>query len=548
MSAISAILRPAVVSLLVMVGLLAYGRSADQRKQEDDGLPRRQQVIGFLTESVEWYRSSSFEQEIPIQPADIPLRENAQAVRLQILRLSLDYAKALAVDQARGSVPRDQASDASAPDASGSDLQHWITIEAQCEAEARDARKDVASIRNEVETHRGKNRPKLEVALSESESRVDLVQAKCQTYGNLLDFVRTMNASNPQNQDLVSIIDDLSRTIPELATTVGATPPSQGGFSPVVPPWTGSSIPNLILDVMLSRRKLRMLDQAGRTTDRLAEASQDLRNPLAQYLYTALQSANLSGSDVQRSDLDDLRKQQVRLDHLSAQITALAPAIVALDKQRILFGIYKSDLASWRTLVVSQYTAAWKRLIIHLVAIVGVVILLVILTAALRRATLRYVHDENRRRTILIAERILLWVCVFFVVVLTFASNLGSLATFLGLITAGLAVALQNVILAVLGYTVLVGKLGLRLGDQVQVSGVTGKVVEFGLLQFQVREIDAQGQPTGRLGSFSNSFIFVSPATGIFKLGIEKSNTESADEPSGVGPHAILSDPRTANV
>ena len=108
MSAISAILRPAVVALLMMLGLLAYGGSADQRKQKDSGLPRRQQVIGFLTESVEWYRSSSFEREIPIHPADIPLRENAQAVRLQILRLSLDYAKALAADQARGSVPRDQ--------------------------------------------------------------------------------------------------------------------------------------------------------------------------------------------------------------------------------------------------------------------------------------------------------------------------------------------------------------------------------------------------------------------------------------------------------
>lgn len=548
MSTISAILRPAAVALLMMLVLLAHGTSADQRKQKDYGLPRRQQIIGFLTKSAEWYRSSSFEREIPIQPADVPLRENAQAIRLQILRLSFDYAKALAADQARSSVSHDQQSDASAPDASGSDLQNWIKIEAQCQAEAQEARKDVASIRNEGETDPGKNRPKLEVALSESQSRVDLIQGKCQTYGNLVDFVRTMNASNPQNQDLVSIIDDLSRIVPELATAVGATPPSEGGFSSVVPPGTGSSIPSLISDVLLSRRKLRTLDQSGRTTDSLAEASQDLRNPLAQYLYSALQSANLSSSDLHRSDLDELRQQQVRLDHLSAQITALAPAIVALDKQKILFGIYKSDLASWRTLVVSQYTATWKRLIIHLVAIGGVVILLVMLTAALRRATLRYVHDENRRPTILIAERILLWVCIFFVVVLTFASNLGSLATFLGLITAGLAVALQNVILAVLGYTVLVGKLGLRLGDQVHVSGVTGKVVEFGLLQFQVREIDTQGQPTGRLGSFSNSFIFLSPATGIFKLGIEKKNTNSSEERSAVGPHDILTDPKTANV
>jgi small-conductance mechanosensitive channel len=238
----------------------------------------------------------------------------------------------------------------------------------------------------------------------------------------------------------------------------------------------------------------------------------------------------------------------VRLDHLSAQIAALAPAIVALDKQKILFGIYMSDLASWRTLVVSQYNAAWKNLIIHLVAIGGVVVLLVVLTGALRRATVRYVHDENRRLSVLIVERILLWVCIFLIIVFSLASNLGSLATFLGLITAGLAVALQNVILAVLGYTVLVGKLGLRLGDQVHVSGVTGTVVEFGLLQFQVREIDTQGQPTGRLGSFSNSFIFLSPATGIFKLGIETRNTKSSQEPSAVGPHDILSDPRTANV
>jgi Mechanosensitive ion channel len=547
MSTISRILRPAVVALLMMLGLLAYGRPGDQRKQSDGSLPRRRQVIGFLTRSIEWYRSSSFEREIPIQSTDVPLRENAQAVRTQILRLSFDYAKALAADQARSSISPDQQSDASAPDSSRSDLQHWMKIEAQCEAEAQEARKDVASIRSDVEAHRGKDRTKLEVALSEGESHVDLVQAKCQSYGNLLDFVRTMSASNPQNEDLVSIIDALSRTVPELGTAVGSTPPSQGGFSSVVPPATGASIPHLIFDVVLSRRRLRTLDRADQTTDSLAQASQDLRNPLAEYLYSALQNANLSSSDLRRSDIEALRRQQVRLDQLSAEVTALAPAIVALDKQKILFGIYMSDLASWRTLAVSQYTAAWKRLIIHVVAIVGVVILLVIFGAALRRATLRYVHDENRRRAILIAERIVLWVCIFFVVVLTFASNLGSLATCLGLITAGLAVALQNVILAVLGYTVLVGKLGLRLGDQVQVSGVTGKVVEFGLLQFQVREIDAQGQPTGRLGSFSNSFIFVSPATGIFKLGIEKSNTESSDEPSGVGPHDIVSDPTTAN-
>jgi hypothetical protein len=52
----------------------------------------------------------------------------------------------------------------------------------------------------------------------------------------------------------------------------------------------------------------------------------------------------------------------------------------------------------------------------------------------------------------------------------------------------------------------------------VQISGVTGDVIDIGLLQFQLREVDTKEQPTGRVASFSNSFVFVSPATGLFKL------------------------------
>jgi len=52
----------------------------------------------------------------------------------------------------------------------------------------------------------------------------------------------------------------------------------------------------------------------------------------------------------------------------------------------------------------------------------------------------------------------------------------------LALITAGLAVALQNVVLASLGYLLLVGRLGIKIGDLVQVSGVTGYISDIGLL------------------------------------------------------------------
>ena len=89
----------------------------------------------------------------------------------------------------------------------------------------------------------------------------------------------------------------------------------------------------------------------------------------------------------------------------------------------------------------------------------------------------------------------------------------------LGLLSAGLPLALQNVILASLGSLVLLGKRGIRVGDRVQVSGITGDVINMGLLQFQLREFDIEeGRFTGYVATSSNSLVFVSPATGLLKF------------------------------
>jgi small-conductance mechanosensitive channel len=104
-------------------------------------------------------------------------------------------------------------------------------------------------------------------------------------------------------------------------------------------------------------------------------------------------------------------------------------------------------------------------------------------------------------------------------VAVTFASALGSVATFAGLLTAGVAVALQNVILSIVGYFFLIGKYGIRVGDRVQLSGVTGEVVEVGLVRLHLMELGSNGadlEPTGRVVAFSNSIVF-QPTSGLFK-------------------------------
>jgi len=85
----------------------------------------------------------------------------------------------------------------------------------------------------------------------------------------------------------------------------------------------------------------------------------------------------------------------------------------------------------------------------------------------------------------------------------------GQLGTFLGLAGAGLTVARKDFIVGFLGWFVLMGKNGIRLGDWVEINGVTGEVVELGMFHTVLLETGNwtdSGHPTGRRVTFTNSF------------------------------------------
>jgi small-conductance mechanosensitive channel len=81
--------------------------------------------------------------------------------------------------------------------------------------------------------------------------------------------------------------------------------------------------------------------------------------------------------------------------------------------------------------------------------------------------------------------------------------------TLLGFAGAGLTVALKDFIVGFIGWFVLMGKNGIRLGDWVEINGVTGEVVELGMFHTVLLETGNwtdSGHPTGRRVTFPNSF------------------------------------------
>jgi len=81
--------------------------------------------------------------------------------------------------------------------------------------------------------------------------------------------------------------------------------------------------------------------------------------------------------------------------------------------------------------------------------------------------------------------------------------------TMVGLATAGLTIALQDFLLAFLGWFVLMGKHGIRVGDWVEINGVGGEVTQVGLFYTTLLEtgnLADKGIPTGRRIRLINSF------------------------------------------
>jgi small-conductance mechanosensitive channel len=127
-----------------------------------------------------------------------------------------------------------------------------------------------------------------------------------------------------------------------------------------------------------------------------------------------------------------------------------------------------------------------------------------------RIAIVRYVTNGYNRRLLLTARHVVLVTAIALVLVFHFASELTALVAVLGFAAAGIAFALQNVILAVAGYFSMVAPNGIRVGDRVSLQGpfgcVHGEVIEIGVVRTRLQELVGDPlRPTGRIMVFPNS-------------------------------------------
>lgn len=99
----------------------------------------------------------------------------------------------------------------------------------------------------------------------------------------------------------------------------------------------------------------------------------------------------------------------------------------------------------------------------------------------------------------------------FFLVIRVWFAGIQSLATFLGLITAGLAIALKDLVTSLAGWIFILWRRPFSVGDRIQIGPHRGDVIDVRIFKFSLMEIgnwvDAD-QSTGRIVHVPNSMIF----------------------------------------
>lgn len=153
---------------------------------------------------------------------------------------------------------------------------------------------------------------------------------------------------------------------------------------------------------------------------------------------------------------------------------------------------------------------------------------LLLLGWALRATTGAVLRPRQSERSVFWAQqgvRLTVGVLLVFGVAAIWFDDPNTMTTGLGLVTAGLAFALQKVVTAIAGYFVILRGKTFNVGDRIAMGGVRGDVIALGFTQTTIMEM---GQPpavqgadpaiwvqsrqyTGRVVTVSNARIFDEP-------------------------------------
>ena len=350
-------------------------------------------------------------------------------------------------------------------------------------------------------------------------TRKDALQAELDFYSALSSSIQTIGVilAGPGEQDATATyagrIESLAQSVPE---ALGGAPEPAAQVAPAVKAADGGGLLARTVALFALMKDLRSQDQFIEQTVRLQQRVTETQAPLSAVVRDVIQQGEQAGEHL-TDDRDGMAAAKIRLKALTEEYRQLTGASIPLREESVLLDRCLANLRQWRDSANARYSQIVHSVLIRAASILAMLGMVFGLSALWRHFTFRYVQEDRRRRQFLTVRRFVTAALVIAVIGIGFISDLSSLFTFAGFLTAGIAVALQGIIVSIAAYFFLIGRYGIRVGDRLTVSGVsapavTGEVTDLGLVRFHLMELTGSGpeaRPTGRTIVFPNSVIFL---------------------------------------
>ena len=514
---------PALFTLLAVIALRTGAACAADQPSARVSVLSGEQVIKILDETVDWYRTLGTQQQYATQPSDFLILFANRQTADQVIGLAFGIARANAELLSSEATSAQNA-------ASPSSQQALDRQQSELQAQQDSITREMAALRKQSRAA-GKSKQAVDAKLHELQGELDMVNARKNLLDTMTEFVSSSDPKAAGAHALKSQIDAIAATVPGANTASGSvaapgTPAPGQSLSTAPqsandggkPAPTRSGLWQMATGVLKHRNKIASIELVDQHTAALAHTFQDISGPPLKQLnaYSARSDALAAQADhAEGSALKDLRGQFDTLAWLFKQTSEI---LIPLSKEQVLLQQYRHNLANWREASQRQYHEALRALTVRALTLAGILAAIFALAEIWRRSVLRYVHEPRRRHKFLLIRSILLWPIVIGIVGLSFITEISTFATFAGLLTAGLAVAMQSLLASVVGYFLLIGKYGIRVGDRIQIGAVVGEVVDLGLVRMHLMELNQQGPlgPTGRVVAFPNLVVFQASG-GLFK-------------------------------
>ncbi|MEA3107781.1 MAG: hypothetical protein QOI88_2386 [Gammaproteobacteria bacterium] len=226
-------------------------------------------------------------------------------------------------------------------------------------------------------------------------------------------------------------------------------------------------------------------------------------------------------------------------------IIADQKVLTLLDRQTADLRQLASVYQQWIGVVALQASAVLHKLLLDAAIVLGILLVLLLFDKWAQRLLNNPKLDRRQVETLRSITRVSLRVIAAIIILLILIGMPSQFGTMVGIVGAGLTVALKDFIVAFFGWLVLMGRNGIRLGDWVEINGVSGEVTELGMFHTVLLETgnwsDA-GHPTGRRVTFTNSFAIEGHYFNFSTSGQWLWDELTVVVPAGQDPYPIVDD------